>query len=84
MNKKILALALIPAALFFACSADDAFDPKDWEVPDDSGPGTGPGGGGGKGSCEIMGYCSMDNVTASECETMSSGYGTFVPGGSCD
>jgi hypothetical protein len=86
MNKKILTLAFISAALFLSCSADDFFDPSK-DVPDpggiDPGPGTGPGGD-GKGSCEIMGYCSKDNVTESECETMSSGLGTFNPGGTCD
>jgi hypothetical protein len=71
MNKKILALASISAALFLSCSADDFFRPGDNPDPP---PGT--------GSCNIiMGFC-LDGVTQSECENFIVP-GTFALGKSC-
>jgi hypothetical protein len=66
MNKKILTLALIPAALFLACTADGLFS----EAP-------GPGkGGGGNGSCTYMGTCT-DGIPQDACIALG---GSFSSG----
>jgi hypothetical protein len=72
MNKKILALALISAALFFACTADGLIDDP---PPKGSG-----GGGGGTGSCTIPVVGCIDGYTQEACDAA---FGSFNPGGTC-
>jgi len=86
MNKKILSLALIPAAFFFACSADGTIPnsvstPPAWDkLPSSQNPSNGPGGSGARG-CVIEGFCVdiPPNLDSDDCREVDG-----IPVNNCD
>jgi len=79
MNKKILILAFISAAVFFGCSADGTFNPKasipDWEgIPSAEPPSGGGGGGGGGGGSGSSKYCVFEERDDCWCSQIPNGY----------